>query len=76
MEKIEKKQLMSYVDESMYEEIRELAFALNISMSKCIAECIVQGIEMIIADVAGRDPKVVSKSMKRYLRERNINISD
>jgi hypothetical protein len=76
MESVGKKSVRSYVDESLYDQLREVAHVLNISMSKCISECLAQGLELMLAEAVGRDPKVISKSMKKYFEENNIKIPE
>ena len=67
-----KKAVKSYVDESLYCQLRETAHILDISMSRLIAEALHQGIEMIAADVNGREPKIVSKPFRDYMIKHNI----
>ncbi|MCL2313322.1 MAG: hypothetical protein FWC41_12765 [Firmicutes bacterium] len=69
----EKKLVKSYVDESMYDQLKLISHVLDISMSKCIAECVVFGLELMVAEVLRKDPKILSPTIKKYLEENNIN---
>jgi len=68
----EKITVRSYLNETLYDQLKEVSQVLDISMSRCIAECLMQGLEVIVAEYAGRHPNVVSKSMKKYMEEKNI----
>jgi hypothetical protein len=69
---MDRKILRSYVEPSLYEDVRELAYMLNISMSKLIAMSVVQGLECIRADFTREIPDIKIKELKEYIEKNNL----
>lgn len=71
MEKAVLKPVRGYVDDDTYEQLREVAYLLNMSMSKVIVTCLIQGMEVMRAEAMGQEPKVLSKTVKEYVKKKN-----
>jgi len=62
--------IRSYVHENMYDEIKELSFLMNTTMSKTIIKCIEQGMEVMRAEEAGEQPKIVVDEIREILEKK------
>jgi hypothetical protein len=65
-----KRAIKGYIDVNLYEELKEVSDMLGVSMSKCITDCLVQGLEVLFAEAIGRDPKIRSKAIENYFKSR------
>lgn len=61
-----RKEMKSYMDENEVEMLKEVSNALGLTMSKTIALCVVQGLELYKAELLGKAPKNL---MEKYLKK-------
>ena len=67
----DKKVIRGIVENSMYKDLRQLSFDLNISMSKIIGICLMQGMEVIRAEAIGEKPQEIEMLKKILLDIKN-----